>query len=64
MTGRERPEQILGELTSAGIRGAVLKLGRDGAAALVNSQLVRVRPPVVEAIDTTRRRRRLRCRTH
>jgi sugar/nucleoside kinase (ribokinase family) len=53
MTGRERPEEILGELTSAGIHGAVLKLGRNGAAALVNGQMIRVQPPAVEAIDTT-----------
>jgi ribokinase len=53
MTSRERPEEILGEFASAGIHGAVLKLGRNGAAALVNSQMIRVRPPVVEAIDTT-----------
>jgi len=53
MTGRESPEEILGELASAGIRGAVLKLGRNGAAAILNNQPVRVGPPAVNAVDTT-----------
>lgn len=53
MTGQERPEQILRALASAGIRGTVLKLGAEGAAALVDDKVFRARPPAVEAIDTT-----------
>ncbi len=53
MTGYESPEQILRALASQGIRGAVLKLGRQGAAALVENKMVHVCPPAVEAVDTT-----------
>jgi sugar/nucleoside kinase (ribokinase family) len=53
MTGHSQPEEILRTLHAAGIRGAILKLGREGAAALVNGRICRAAAPPVEAIDTT-----------
>ncbi|WP_158748725.1 carbohydrate kinase family protein [Acidobacterium sp. S8] len=53
MTGQESPESILRELASADIRGVVLKLGSDGAAALVNDRTFQARPFAIEVVDTT-----------
>jgi sugar/nucleoside kinase (ribokinase family) len=53
MAGQERPEQILRKLASAGIRGAILKLGGDGAAALLDDRMFQARPTAIEVVDTT-----------
>jgi sugar/nucleoside kinase (ribokinase family) len=53
MTGCERPERILQELASAGIRGAVLKLGREGAAALMDDRMIQAYAPAIDVVDTT-----------
>ena len=53
ITGLSDPEEMLRELKAMGIQGAVLKLGRAGAAALEGDRIHRIAPPPVEAVDTT-----------
>ena len=49
----DQPQQIIERLQQAGMRGTVLKLGRNGAAAISSGQLLHAIPPEMQVIDTT-----------
>ena len=53
ITGRTRPQEIMSNLHELRIRGAVLKLGRRGAAAAHHGKLLFALPPRMHAVDTT-----------
>lgn len=53
MTGEREPEKILRAFAKAGAKTVVLKLGKQGAAMLVDNRLLSVAPPEVAAVDTT-----------
>lgn len=53
ITGTDKPVEMMERLNKSGISGAVLKLGRRGAASIVDTKLVRAVPPAMQAVDTT-----------
>ncbi len=53
ITGRTHPQEIMSSLHKLGIRGAVLKLGRRGAAAARDGKLLFALPPPMHTVDTT-----------
>jgi sugar/nucleoside kinase (ribokinase family) len=53
VTGAEEPEQMIAAFRAMGIRGVVLKLGREGAVACGENAMDRAAAPPVEAVDST-----------
>lgn len=53
MTGANQPEAVFKGLAAKGIGGAIMKLGRAGAAAWVSGQICRAQALDVDAVDTT-----------
>lgn len=53
MTGADQPEALFKGLAAKGIGGAVMKLGRAGAAAWESGQICRAQALDVDAVDTT-----------
>lgn len=53
ITGCELPQRIIGRMLQSGFRRVVLKLGRRGAVAALDSRLISAVPPSVQVIDTT-----------
>jgi sugar/nucleoside kinase (ribokinase family) len=53
LTGKEQPSDILHQLSAAGVRCVVLKLGSEGAALSSEGSIRFVKPPNVRPVDTT-----------
>jgi sugar/nucleoside kinase (ribokinase family) len=53
VTGKHHPEDLLTELHARGMANVVLKLGREGAAALLAGQTYHAAALAVDAVDTT-----------
>lgn len=53
MSGSDQPRQIIERLQQVGMHGTVLKLGRNGAAAISAGQLLHAFPPQMQVVDTT-----------